>query len=281
MTSPRGLPRIRACIFDMDGVLIDSEDLYTVAVNKILAAHGKPNLPWHIKAQLQGRPALEATRIFHTWAQLPLSTTEYTTLLHAHHTALFPTCRPLPGVEPLLTTLATGTAPPTRIALATSSYSGTFALKTTHLAHVFGNFPADCLVKGDDPRIPKGRGKPAPDIFLVALRSVNEGLEKGEEAIRPEECLVFEDSVPGVEAARRAGMQVVWVPHMGLWGEVKGREGEVLAGLTGEHVEEAEVVAETGSGGWPGKKGDAWGRRLETLEGFPFHEYGITIEERK
>ncbi len=53
------LPTIRACIFDMDGLLIDSEDLYTVCTNEILREYGKPDLPWNIKAQLQGRPRPE------------------------------------------------------------------------------------------------------------------------------------------------------------------------------------------------------------------------------
>lgn len=43
----------------MDGLLIDSEDLYTICTNEILAEYGKPKLPWNIKAQLQGRPGPE------------------------------------------------------------------------------------------------------------------------------------------------------------------------------------------------------------------------------
>ena len=43
----------------MDGLLINSEDLYTQVVNTILKEYGKPDLPWSIKAQLQGRPAPE------------------------------------------------------------------------------------------------------------------------------------------------------------------------------------------------------------------------------
>lgn len=50
------LPAIRACLFDMDGLLIDSEDLYTICTNQVLHEHGKGDLPWSIKAQLQGRP---------------------------------------------------------------------------------------------------------------------------------------------------------------------------------------------------------------------------------
>jgi pseudouridine 5'-phosphatase len=50
-------PPVRACLFDMDGLLIDSEDIYSFVTNKILHEYGKPDLPWSIKAQLQGRPA--------------------------------------------------------------------------------------------------------------------------------------------------------------------------------------------------------------------------------
>lgn len=78
-----------------------------------------------------------------------------------------------------------------------------------------------------------GRGKPAPDIFLLALQVINESLSGGEKAIEPSECLVFEDSVRGVEAGRRAGMRVVWVPLLGLAAEYEKRDKGVLAGRTG------------------------------------------------
>ena len=54
-----GLPPVRACLFDMDGLLIDSEDLYTLSTNEVLAEYDRPELPWSIKAQLQGRPGPE------------------------------------------------------------------------------------------------------------------------------------------------------------------------------------------------------------------------------
>lgn len=112
-----------------------------------------------------------------------------------------------------------------------------------------------------------GRGKPAPDIYLLALQTINDVIRrKGkEDVIKPEECLVFEDAVPGVEAGRRAGMQVVWCPHPGLLQEYKGREKEVLAGLTGSYKEEAihnpKPVVETAGqrvSGSPGKIDDGF-----------------------
>lgn len=124
---------------------------------------------------------------------------------------------------------------------------------------------------GDDPRVPKGRGKPAPDIYLLALETINAHLRKeGKEEVKPEECLVFEDAVPGVEAGRRAGMRVVWVPHPGLLKEYEGRAEEVLAGLTGEAEEHLG-----GDWGTPGKHGDGLAELRDTLEGFDYGRYGI------
>ena len=107
---------------------------------------------------------------------------------------------------------------------------------------LFAHFPESNRVLGDDKRIPKGKGKPAPDIYLLALKTINDGLKmKGEPEITPEECLVFEDSVPGVEAGRRAGMRVIWCPHPELLKIYRGREAEVLAGITGMQKDDDEV----------------------------------------
>jgi len=62
-SSAESLPPIRACLFDMDGLLIDSEDIYSKVTNEVLAQYGKPELPWSIKAQLQGRPGPQVLTI--------------------------------------------------------------------------------------------------------------------------------------------------------------------------------------------------------------------------
>ncbi|GLA76529.1 hypothetical protein AtubIFM55763_008108 [Aspergillus tubingensis] len=287
-SSAQDLPRVRACLFDMDGLLIDSEDKYTDITNAILQEYGKPLLPWSIKAQLQGRPQPDASRIFHQWAQLPISPEEYAAKQSALQEKFFPQSQPLPGVRELLAKLVSTqtTDQPVHLALATSSHSRNFKLKASHLGELFSAFPKSQQVLGDDPRIGKGRGKPLPDIYLLALETINSSLrEKGETEIKPEECLVFEDAVPGVEAGRRAGMRVVWVPHPGLLESYKGREEEVLAGLTGEHKEEEKtepereademVAGRLKSAGKPGKIGDGWGQLLPSLENFPYERYGI------
>lgn len=200
----------------------------------------------------------------------------------------FPDCKPLPGAVQLLQTLAKRTDPPVHIALATSSHKANFDLKTAHMQETFEVFAEEHRVLGDDPRIGKGRGKPAPDIYLLALKTINDRLKReGKEEIKPEECLVFEDSVPGVESGRRAGMQVVWCPHPELLKEYQGREKEVLAGLTGEYKEAEEkneeigVVKGDGSQrvkGAPGEIDDGWAILLKSLEDYPYEKYGIRVK---
>ncbi|KAF6832267.1 had superfamily hydrolase [Colletotrichum musicola] len=278
-------PPVRACLFDMDGLLLDTEDLYTACINIILEQNGRPLLPWSIKAKLQGRPGPDATRLFHEWAQLPIPHDEYQTKLSALQRQIFPATKPLPGVPALLANLgrtrywdlsptADGAADDKKnsrvhIALATSSHLANFKLKSDHLTELFSVFPSDRRVLGDDKRIAPGRGKPNPDIFLLALKTINDSLPAGESPIKPEECLVFEDSVPGVEAGRRAGMRVIWCPHKMLLNEYAGREKEVLAGRTGEAGQvDMHLVGEVD---------DGWAEYLPTLENFPYEKFGIAI----
>ena len=140
---------------------------------------------------------------------------------------------------------------------------------------------------GDDPRIKPGRGKPAPDIYLLALKTINDTLKaqgKGEREVRLEECLVFEDSVPGIEAGRRAGMRVIWCPHPELGKEFRGKEEKVLAGRSeresrdeDEKLGSAEMLMD-GLRGWPSKVGDGWGEQLESLTDFPYETYAIKVK---
>jgi pseudouridine-5'-monophosphatase len=115
-------------------------------------------------------------------------------------------------------------------ALATSSHYENFVLKTNHLRDGFDLFGKHVVV-GDDARIPKGRGKPHPDIWQVALASLNEDRAENDK-IQPEECLVFEDGMPGVVAGKAAGCRVVWVPDEKA---LKVLGHEKVAELIGDH----------------------------------------------
>jgi len=229
------------------------------------------------------------------WAQLPISMEEFQERTKVHQEKWFPTTKPLKGVEDLLASLSAAKRQgDINMAVATSSHKRNFDLKTGHLGHIISHFDPDHIVVGDDPRIGKGRGKPAPDIYLLALQLLNAQLPASQ-VIHPEECLVFEDSVPGVEAGRRAGMQVAWVPHEGLLDIYQTQVKHVLAGLTGEHPEDDSEEGKNADAEWERKReewvaqgrefarvrgrtgelDDGWGRLFSSLEEFPLDYYGI------
>ncbi|KAI1080645.1 HAD-like protein [Whalleya microplaca] len=271
---PPSFPPIRACLFDMDGLLINTEDLYTLCADIILTKYGRPRLPWSIKAQLMGIPGSSHGDTFHNWAQLPISREQFHQEQTEQHRIHFPECKPLPGVEKLLSDLKAAKNTdglPVEIALATSSERRNYEMKTSHAETrtVFDLIPENHRVLGDDPRVRRGRGKPAPDIYLLALNSINDGLPEGVPQIAPNECLVFEDAVLGVEAGRRAGMRAVWVPHPGLAAEYNGKGKEVLAGRTG--------LLPLGDEHQLGDVDDGWAEQLSSLEDFPYEKFGVVV----
>ncbi|EGO59585.1 hypothetical protein NEUTE1DRAFT_79833 [Neurospora tetrasperma FGSC 2508] len=291
--SPRtDFPPVRACLFDMDGLLLDTEDIYTLCVNELLRKHKKEKfpLPWSIKAQLQGRPGPAALDIFHNWADLPITREQYKEEYYALQAQKFQFTSALPGVEELLQKLGStrywdlkGDATTTNgalaqkphrvhIALATSSHEANFRMKTNHLTELFSVFESHRRVLGDDKRIPQGRGKPLPDIYLIALKTINDSLPEGEKPITPEECLVFEDSIPGVEAGRRAGMRVVWCPHPML-------KQEAQASLTNGTTEANTEKSGEADSEKPGEVDDGWAEYLPSLIDFPYEKYGIHIPD--
>ncbi len=187
-------------IFDMDGVLLDTERLYTQATQSIVGRWGKV-FDWSVKGHMIGRPALDSARYLVEALALPITPEEYLAERELMFETLMPTAEPMPGARELTAALRALDVP---CGVATSSTRASFALKTRRHADWFaGDFRV--VVTGDDPRI--GRGKPAPDIFLVAA---------GELGATPGKCVVVEDAPSGVAAARAAGMQVVAVPDPGM-----------------------------------------------------------------
>lgn len=270
--------RIRACIFDVDGLLIDSEDLLTTAINTILSkySYSHPQLTWSIKTQLQGRTLPESARLVIDWAGLPLTVDDFRAELFVLQQELFRKTTLLPGAEQLLTRLAKAKiatrpgkekvyATKIELAIATSSQRNLYQIKTGHLSNVFDLIPDKHQVMGDDDRLQLGRGKPMPDIYLLALSDINTGRAENDR-IKPEECLVFEDSAAGVEAGRRAGMKVVWVPHGGLRDLYQGREEELWGGSVQSTFQYGDLAS------------SMWGETLGSLEEFQYEKYGIEVE---
>ncbi|GAA5912769.1 haloacid dehalogenase superfamily protein [Sporobolomyces salmoneus] len=198
-------PQVNAVIFDMDGLLIDSEAMYTRVSNEVLKPYGK-EMTWEIKSQLMGRPAHDAARILIELTGVPLTVEEVLNQSSAGLERAFKEVQPLPGVMKLVKHLEAHKIP---MAIATGSMKKNFLIKSAHLPHLFDPF-GDKILCGDDPRL-EGKGKPDPTIFIESAKML--GIT-GEEA--RSKVLVFEDGAPGVMAARAAGMEVVWIPDLEL-----------------------------------------------------------------
>lgn len=186
---------IDLCIFDMDGLLLDTERIYTEVTQMIVGRYGK-TYDWALKSRMMGMRQQEASELLVRELKLPISAAEYLEERNKLHEARFPDARPLPGVERLVRHLKQKGVP---ICVATSSFKDAFELKTRNNQHLFSLF--DLIVTGDDAELK--RGKPHPDIFLLAAKRMRSD---------PTKCLVFEDAPSGVEAALAAKMRVCWVP---------------------------------------------------------------------
>jgi pseudouridine-5'-monophosphatase len=186
---------VRYVIFDMDGVLLDTEPLYTRVTSAIAAEHGKV-FDWSVKGDLIGRPALDSAEFLVEKLQLPMSPQEYLDRRNPILEELLATCEAIAGAEAFTRELHGRGVP---LGVATSTETALFGLKTGHHREWFSIFST--IVCGDHPSV--RRGKPAPDIFLVAAEQLG---------APPSECVVFEDSPNGVAAAIAAGMRVVGFP---------------------------------------------------------------------
>jgi HAD superfamily hydrolase (TIGR01509 family) len=185
-----------AYLFDLDGTLIDSMPVHLQAWEMALQRVGL-EVPFDEAYfySLGGVPTLESAVIYGAHYGLTFDAHElvedkerrYLELLHnvrlIEPVAAF--ARRVALTHPVA--IVTGGGP--EIALPALDATGLSAL-----------FPV--VITPYD--VPPGRGKPAPDMFLLAAARLG---------VNPPDCLVFEDAVPGVEAAHAAGMHVVVVPR--------------------------------------------------------------------
>ncbi|OZI73971.1 HAD family hydrolase [Bordetella genomosp. 12] len=175
-------------IFDCDGVLIDSEIIAAHAQSRALAAHGIEISPLDAARRFAGIPDHDMWLTLQAEANTTLPA-DFELEYAAQLARIFETeLRALPHARELIDTLRARGVPYCVASSSTPDKLHT-ALGLTGLwpwfePHVFSVSQVR-------------RGKPAPDIFLFAAAQMG---------VAPAHCLVIEDSVPGVTAARAAGM---------------------------------------------------------------------------
>jgi len=180
----------------MDGLLLDTEPLYRAAWQKACAHFGY-ELTFDLYKRLAGRNRSDAVRMLVDRFGEKFPIEPFRVLVHEYEEVEF-SKGPIPkrpGVDVLLSLLEAQNIPR---AVATSSEMAR-AKEWLAGAGVLDMFAV--LATGD--QVP--RGKPAPDIFLLAASRL--GAASGD-------CLVLEDAEPGVRAARAAGMRVYLVPDL-------------------------------------------------------------------
>ena len=170
-----------AVVFDLDGVLVDSAAHVEQQWRRWASARGLRPEPF--LRVCHGRRALETIRMAAPHLDAEAEVRAFIPLEEAASEAI----GPLPGAQRLLTTLPLGTW-----AVATS---GIRPVATSRLRRAGLPVPP-VLVCAEDVT----RGKPSPDAFLLAARSLG---------FPPEQCLVVEDAPAGVQAARAAEMGVI------------------------------------------------------------------------
>lgn len=207
--------KITHVIYDLDGLLLATESLHEQVNREIARRYSKTYDPG-VKAKVSGRSTLESARMIVDLLELPLTPQAYLEQRNALIYPLYASAQPLPGAMRLTHHLHHHHIPQ---AIASSSARHHFNLKITHHQEWFKIF--ECLVLGDDPAIKQS--KPAADIFLIAAKRLGAS---------PEQCLVFEDSLAGMQAALSAGMSVIVVPDPNLDRQMYQNAHQILTSLS-------------------------------------------------
>jgi HAD superfamily hydrolase (TIGR01509 family) len=185
---------IEAIVFDMDGLMVDTEPLSRQAWDMALRPYGH-TLDETTYQRMIGLRSDESVQIVLQTFALPLTAAALYEQKAAHNRRLRAAGVPvMAGLWPLLDAIRAGQLP---WAVATSSSR---AEAEEVLAQLGLQTECHALAAGNE--VP--RGKPAPDIYLLAAERLG---------VAPEHCLALEDSLPGSQAAVAAGMITAVIPN--------------------------------------------------------------------
>lgn len=185
---------IQAVIFDLDGLMVDTEPMARRSWEMVIADFGL-HLDEPTFQQMIGLRRMDSAILVLEKLDLDLAPDELLERKEIHLADLLDNGIPImPGLKRLVEELKQRELP---WAVATSS-------PISYAEPILRNLglEADCqaIASGDEVK----HGKPAPDVYLLASERL---------AVSPESCLALEDSIPGVKAAVAAGMLTVAVPN--------------------------------------------------------------------
>jgi HAD superfamily hydrolase (TIGR01509 family) len=184
---------LSAVIFDLDGVLLDSESRWDAARRAVVAGTGGRWLP-SASDDMIGMSAPEWSRYLHDELGVPLAPAEISDRVVAMLLAGYRRALPLlPGAVAAVTRLASRWP----LGLA-SSANRTVIDAVLELAGLASSFTA--TVSSEE----VARGKPSPDVYLAAARALG---------VEPARAAAVEDSANGLRSAASAGMAVVAIPN--------------------------------------------------------------------
>jgi beta-phosphoglucomutase-like phosphatase (HAD superfamily) len=183
----------RALLFDMDGLMVDSEPLWFEVEREFARARGG-NWTEELGTACIGQGMANTLRMMQASFGFPVDLVRDASVIVELFVARVGELTLKPGFEELLADARSRGVPR---ALASSSAR---RLVEATLARFGVRESFDAVVTGDCVAHPK----PAPDIFLEAARRLG---------VPPEACVVLEDSLAGVRAGRAAGMRVIAVPE--------------------------------------------------------------------
>jgi HAD superfamily hydrolase (TIGR01509 family) len=184
---------IRGVVFDLDGLLLDSESAWDGGRRALAAEYGRP-WPEDATAAMMGMSAPEWSAYVRDTIGVPLAPEEISARVVAHVLEGYGERLPLlPGAAEAVSRMAA------RWPLALASSSNREVIDRVMAVSGWGD-AFRTWVSSEE----VGRGKPAPDVFLEALRRLG---------VAPAEAAGVEDSHNGILAARAAGLRVVAVPN--------------------------------------------------------------------
>ena len=206
---------IEAVVFDLDGVLLDSEQVWDEVREELVKERGGR---WHEQAQteMMGMSSVEWSRYMHDELDLPEPPEEISAEVVRRLDEVYRKRLPLiDGAREAVERLAARW--PLGLASSSNREVIDLVLDLSGLARYF-------RVTVSSEEVP--RGKPAPDVYLEAARGLG---------VPPERCAAVEDSHNGIRSAKAAGMRVIAIPNQHY---PPGEEALALADVTLGSLEE-------------------------------------------